>query len=509
MTKPLIQIGFNPVVAKLYGADEEARITVSTLLSYFVDGYEFTEAFKRGWDGRSTFFNYNAATFPRGFVDDVEAALQAKGYTVQRVCKPLPSPLGATNPKVDSFGEDPRYDYQMGTVNQLLKRGVMIARVATGGGKSRIARLATARINRPTLFVTTRTVLMHQMKKGYEESGFDCGVMGDGDWEPNPDLNVAMIQTLMKRLEEPQEDDNSAGAMRQRRIRAKTIEFLQTVEFIIGEEAHEAGGNSYFEFLNHCRKAEYRLALTATPFMRDSQESNMRLKAAFGPIGIDISEKMLIDRGILARPIFKFLDTQPPKGLRKTTPYARAVELGIVENTVRNKAALYEAVRAVRHYGLTVLILVQRKKHGLIIRDALQKLSVKAEYLLGENNTKSREASLARLRNNEIDVLIGTTILDVGVDVPGMGMLILLGGGKAEVAHRQRIGRVLRAKKTGPNIAFVCDFMDLPNKHLMTHAMERRAIVELTPGFAENILPAGQDFDFESFGFGRSHALAS
>lgn len=508
MTK-LIQIGFNPVVAKLYGADDRAKVIVSTMLSYMVDGAEFTDAYKnRGWDGRSTFFNYNAATFPRGFVDDVEAKLQIEGYTVQRVCKPLPAPLGSSNPKVDEFPEDPRYDYQLETVNQLLKRGVMIARVATGGGKSRIAKLTYARINRPTLFVTTRTVLMHQMRRSFEEAGFECGVMGDGDWDPNPDLNVAMIQTLMKRLEEPEEHDNSAAAMRQRRIRAKTITFLETVEVVIGEEAHEAGGNSYFAFLNHCRKAEYRLALTATPFMRDSQEANMRLKAAFGPIGIEISEKLLIDRGILARPIFKFIDCDAPKGLRKTTPYARAVELGIVENEIRNKKALYEAVRAVRHYGLNVMILVQRKKHGVILRDALRKLSVRAEYLLGENNTASRDAALQKMRDCELDVLIGTTILDVGVDVPAIGMMILLGGGKAEVAHRQRIGRGLRAKKTGPNVCLVVDFRDSPNKHLIKHAAERRAIVELTPGFAENILADNDDFDYVSLGFGRSHAVA-
>lgn len=503
----LIRIAYNPVVAKLFDADEDAKVVVSTLLSYFVDGYEFTEAYKRGWDGRTTLFNWGAATFPRGFVDDVEAALSAKGYTVQRVCKPLPAPLGAENPKVDNFPPSERYDYQMETVRQLEKRGVMIARVATGGGKSRIARLATARINRPTLFVTTRTVLMHQMKRGYEESGFDCGVMGDGDWEPNPDLNVAMIQTLMSRLAEPAEDDNSAAAMRQRRIRAKTIAFLETVEFVIGEEAHEAGSNTYFEFLNHCRKAEYRLALTATPFMRDSQEANMRLKAAFGSIGIDISEKMLIERGILAKPIFKYIDCEAPKGLRKTTPYARAVELGIVENETRNKRILAEAIRATR-LGMSVIILVTRKDHGIRLRDALNKLSVKASYIQGSSSKEVREKALSDLGSGKIDVLIGTTIIDVGVDVPAVGMVILAGGGKAEVALRQRIGRGLREKKSGPNVCFIVDFRDSFNNHLRKHASARRAIVEATPGFYENILGDGEDFPFSALGFGRSNALA-
>ncbi|MBH8434009.1 hypothetical protein I8Q59_09430, partial [Acinetobacter baumannii] len=43
-------------------------------------------------------------------------------------------------------------------------------------------------------------------------------------------------------------------------------------------------------------------------------------------------------------------------------------------------------------------------------------------------------------------------LLDGGVDVPAVGLIILAGGGKAEVALRQRIGRGLRAKKFGPNV---------------------------------------------------------
>lgn len=519
MQKPVIQLGFNPVTAKLYGADEAAKVAVSTLLSYLVDGYEYTDAFKtRGWDGKSTFFNFMQATFPRGFVDDVEACLQARGYVVMRVAHPLPAPQGAENPVVDAFGGDPRYDYQPETVRQLLMRGCMIARVATGGGKSRIAKLVTARINRPTLFITTRTVLMHQMKDAYEESGFDVGVIGDGEWEPNF-VNVAMVQTLIARLLDPDKMEskeleqrygssspNSSAAMRQRRIRAKTIAFLQTIELLIGEEAHEAGGNSYFELSRHMKKAAYRIALTATPFMRDSQEANMRLKATFGPIGIDITEKMLIERGILARPIFKRIATAAPDKLRKTTPYLRAVELGIMNNVQRNTAIVQEVRRAV-DYGLTAMVLVQRKEHGKVLAQMFAAAGVRAEYIFGEDKNDKRRAALARLKSGEIDCLIGSTILDVGVDVPAVGMVVLAGGGKAEIALRQRIGRGLRAKKSGPNCCLVVDFIDEHNKHLQTHAQSREAIVNQTPGFAENVLAANEDFDYEKLGFGPPRPL--
>jgi superfamily II DNA or RNA helicase len=146
-----------------------------------------------------------------------------------------------------------------------------------------------------------------------------------------------------------------------------------------------------------------------------------------------------------------------------------------------------------------VLILVQRKPHGDEIRALLTTMGLKGRYIQGSTSQEERERALADLESGELDYLIGTTIVDVGVDVPSIGMLINAGGGKAEVALRQRVGRVLRAKKLGPNVAFVVDFMDELNSHLRDHARQRRAIIEGTPGFAENILPPKKDFPWHLF----------
>jgi hypothetical protein len=62
-----------------------------------------------------------------------------------------------------------------------------------------------------------------------------------------------------------------------------------------------------------------------------------------------------------------------------------------------------------------------------------------------------------------------------------------------------------------PNFAFIVDFDDGNNKHLIKHAKQRRAIVEQTPGFAEGILPRGKDFDFAGLGLpaGRTIGMAA
>lgn len=565
----VVTIAYNAVNAKLHNPSVDAKLLVQTVLSYKVDGSENSLAYKQHkWDGRSSFFEYKTASFPAGFVQFVTAHLKRKGFEVRHARKPLPEPLGPLRPEVDAFGYTERYDYQPETVDKLCKHGAMIAQVATGGGKSRIARMAYMRINRPTLFLTTRSILMYQMKETFEKDlGVPCSVFGDGQFGDTnamgqttvKRMSVGMVQTFSSKLEVPTFEnefqtlyesvtkefeaqaksltkelkaDGLPAAVIKQRIemlskkqsaamkknapamkakaeqkvkdkeaeRQKTIKLLAMFEFVILEEAHEASGNSYYEIMRHCHNAHYRLALTATPFMKDSEESNMRLMACSGMIGIKISEKMLIERGILAKPYFKIIQlNKKPEKLLRGTGWQSAYRIGIKENEERNLALVAE-IRRGQLYGLTSMVLVQHTAHGESIAELLNDRGVRAEFISGDSTQAERKRALQRLANGDTDALVGTTILDVGVDVPAVGMVILAGGGKAEVAMRQRIGRGLRAKKIGPNVAFVVDFSDHWNSYTDAHAKQRLEIIKTTPGFGENIVP---DFDFESLGFAK------
>lgn len=493
-----VTVASSVVNAKLLQASRETKLFVSELLSYEVEGAAQTAAFKTGqWAGRSSFFDFRAGVFPAGFTYMVVKELRRRGHPVRLVMKDAPEPLG---PEVGAFdplgyGFSERYDYQPETVRRLLRYKRMIARIATGGGKSNVAILAYSSIKRMTLFLTTRGALMYQMKDNFEKAGIKPGVIGDSILAPRKGANVAMVQTIASWLEEPLVGDRSDAAEKQRDRRRRMIDLLHKVEFVIGEEAHEAGGNSYFDILSHCVNANYRLALTATPFMRADEEANMRLQAAFGSIGIDVSEKLLIDRGILATPYFKFLHTPQPSMLRRTTRWPTCYDIGIVENVERNKLIITDAIRASKH-GRTSLILIQRKKHGGLLEDMLKRIGVKTAFIFGENNQAERQEALRDLASGKLEILIGSTILEVGVDVPAVGNVIMGGGGKAEVGFRQRIGRGLREKKSGPNNCFVTDFQDECNKTLRDHAATRMGIVSSTPGFAEGVFPEGAEFPY-------------
>lgn len=564
-----IQIAHSAVTAQVVTEDRQAKLEIQSILSYMVAGHEHMQGFKSGgWDGKSSFFEFASGKFPRGFVTLVQKHLINKGYQVQIIKKPFPEPLGPERPVIDAFGYTERYDYQPQVMDRLVRHGQIIAQVATGGGKSRIARMCTKRIGRKTLFLTTRGVLMYQMADAFREIEPRVAILGDGKIE-NGEITCGMVQTISSWLEKTSPENemnkilealykkeqkqieelkslliaeqkafpeiNAAIAKLQKRLESERPSDAEIVaiakkkathqeqrrlamekhllqfEFVILEEAHEISGNSFFEIMRLCKNAHYRLALTATPFMKDDEEANMRLMASSGPIAIRISEQMLIERGILAKPYFKFVPLaahRPPK-LFKSTPWQKAYEEGIVKNEWRNKVTVAECMRAAR-YGLSSMVLIQHKSHGKLLEKQMNDAGVRAEFIFGEDNQAERKAALGRLARGEIDTLIGSTILDVGVDVPAIGLVVLGGGGKAEVALRQRIGRGLREKKGKlpngdkmPNVAFIVDFADDHNNHLRGHYKQRRGIIEGTPGFAENIVT---DFDYTGLGFARKAA---
>jgi superfamily II DNA or RNA helicase len=518
MTTRTITIAAGAVNAKLVKPPQEALQLVNELLSYKVDGANFMTGLG-DWNGRSSFFEYDQARFPAGFVIKVFKEFTRLGWKVNLVRKPLPAPLGPKNPKVDAFEEDPRYDYQAKVVELMERYGQIIARVATGGGKSRIAKLIHARLARKTLFLTTRGILMHQMRDAFMvDMRVPVGIFGDDRWSERTELmNVGMVQSFAARLRGPDPKDPIDKQQAQLQRQRETLALLAEFEVLILEEAHEASSDSYYAITQGCVNALYRCALTATPFMKDSEQANLQLEAASGPVAITVSERMLIERGILARPYFKFIDLGPagadgvfvdkekgdvPCKLYKSTPWQKAYEVGIAGNIARNRVIVQE-VRTAAVYGLTSMVLVAHKSHGRRLEALLTAAGVPCEFIEGENNQKERQRAIRMLKSGAIQCLIGSTILDVGVDIPAVGLVVLAGAGKAEVAIRQRIGRGLRAKKSGPNVCFVIDFTDAINNHLRAHARERRQIVDTTDGFAQGVVSS---FPYESLGFVRKAA---
>ena len=95
----------------------------------------------------------------------------------------------------------------------------------------------------------------------------------------------------------------------------------------------------------------------------------------------------------------------------------------------------------------------------------------------GRMNSNDRESTMQRFRNGEIDVLVATTVIEVGVDVPNATMMVIEHADRFGLAQLHQLrGRVGRGEIPG-----VCALIASPSTDESVQRLE--AIVETTDGF--------------------------
>ena len=111
----------------------------------------------------------------------------------------------------------------------------------------------------------------------------------------------------------------------------------------------------------------------------------------------------------------------------------------------------------------------------------MQEANIKFEMLYGNDSLDRRTKVKKMLVDKEIDVILASTIFDLGIDLPELNSLVLCGGGKSSIRCLQRIGRVIRKFK-GKKIAAVVDFFDQA-KFLKQHSIKRCEVYSSEKGF--------------------------
>ncbi len=258
--------------------------------------------------------------------------------------------------------------------------------------------------------------------------------------------------------------------------REEALKFMKSVTIMIVDEAHHSGSDTWYNSLLTCENAQYRMALTGS-IDKSNKVLWRRMEALFGGITIKTSNKELIERGYSAKPTVKMIPIKAPTGLAHVDNYMEAYTKGIVENDYRN-AMISKLTEAMYGQGKGVLLIVNWVDHGERLSQLLTNLNVPHEFIHGDMSDEDREKHLANMRQGNLKVMISTSIIDEGVDIAGIDVLVLCAGGKSLRQVLQRVGRVLRKKKTGDNVATVFDFTDTINTHLLNHSKARKKIYE-------------------------------
>lgn len=461
---------FNETTAHLDSPHHEVHTAAYTLMECEIEGARFSHKYRMGqWNGKTSFYHRLYRTFPSGLVSMLAQQLETMGYSVEIFDRRTTTGVSISPDKIPNCLDGVTLrDYQVKAVEEIFSRTCGIVRLPTGSGKTKTAiaamRLAADNGGIRSLFLTHKKDLLHQTARDIEVcTGIKSGIVGDGT-KTVGQITVATVQTLSRAIKDP-----------------KVADLLKSVRMVICDECHHASAKTFKTVIEQCKSAYYRIGLTATPLMKTKLE-DLQLVALTGEIIHRVSMQDLIDRGFLAQPLVKFIPVSEPT-LPRNLDWRDAYLEGVVHNRHRNLLVTNEAAKFAS-VGLSTLILINELDHGNNIAELLESYrGLRFRYISGEDSSGIRKSTFDEIAKGQIDVLLSSTILDEGVDLPSVNAVINAGGWKSRVRVYQKIGRGMRPKASGENVVYIVDFADMTQKHLIKHSMERLSTVNKEEGF--------------------------
>lgn len=247
-------------------------------------------------------------------------------------------------------------------------------------------------------------------------------------------------------------------------------EALADVKAVFIDEFHHSAAETYREVnIKHLKNCYFRIGMTATNFRNDG--SDIALESVLSHVLYEYSIQQAIKDKNIMQPTFDLIHFEH----QGYDNWQEAYKDGVVNNEERN--ALIADI-AMDNKDRHVLILVKEVAHG----DALKALIPGSEFINGQEKDIEQDRMMANFHKGKTKVLIGTSVIGEGVDLPIADTMIMAGGGKARSQIMQNIGRVLRLYPTKKDV-IVFDFDDEGCDWLSEHSLLRQEIYEqyLTP----------------------------
>lgn len=412
-------------------------------------GYQYSPAYRRRqWDGYVHFISKNG-TFHTGLLDSILEDLKKVDCVPELYWedqKDVPEPT--ENYELDGFSY---YDYQEELIKIALDKKRGVVKSPTGSGKTLImAGLVKALAGRKmVLFFNAKQLLTQSYDFLTKACGMDNIGICYGEGYVYGDIMLCTIQSVSRILDT----------------------HLEEAEVIMVDECHEfANGKNTLAALRSFPKALYRIGFSATP--PTEKVAKLNLEGALGPVWSVVDTKTLIDEGKLTRPLIQLIDRPyEASGLDEDMSYLEVYDEYIVYNDKRNNI-IKDITNEIRKTtkGARILVLTKSLAHGRTLENLL---GSNCEFLEGANSIGERYKAISRFRGcGESSILIGTKILQTGVNIEEITHFINARGMKSEIATLQALGRALRRHDSKDKV-FVYDFLD-KEKYLLGHSLARK-----------------------------------
>jgi superfamily II DNA or RNA helicase len=400
---------------------------------------------KYEWDGYRKLFNIQTRRFPIGLLPKIRRLLEYNGIGVNIINNRMVNSGNATI--VLHHSNDPR-PYQHDAIVKSVMNGNGIIKVATGGGKTFIAARTIHALQERTIFIVHTRDLLHQAKSVFEYMfGTTIGQIGDGIIDYR-DITVATMQTLaiLGNVEIGSNKYDEDGDTTEEKIEIDSErhnefnKYRSTVQCVMMDEVQIVCSQTAYGVRFLFEHANHAFGYSASPWRDDG--SDLMIEAAFGDRIVDVTASELIRDGYLVRPYI--IVKKPNYSITSNKgDYNTIYKRYIVENLPRN---IQVANDAMEYYnmGLNTLILVTQIRHGEILQEAMSALGIPAMFISGKSSMGRRKRAIQDMRDGKIQIMIASTIADVGLDIPRLGCIVEAGAGQSSVTALQRLGRIMR-----------------------------------------------------------------
>lgn len=436
------------------------------------------------WDGWSRLLRKPTTIppwFPTGLLPHALRHCEKNGYPFQ---------INDTRVKpgldVPDLVNIPLRDYQQDAVAQAMPTGRGVLDMPPRSGKTRTMCEITRQLAIPTVWIapTDRIVVQTQrVLEGFFGNNYSTHLVGA-------------------------QEDNVTGAMTRRIVvctaatagRLPAV-FFQSRKCIVVDEWHHAAAPTYKGIFKHLDHVYYRYGMTGTFFR--SGEDVLAMHSLLSNTIYKITSPELLSRGYIVPSYVAFVPVPGPRlrGLDRTFQLGHGKH-GIHEHSLRQQLAAHAALLLWK-IGRKVLVLVGTKKQGRMLRRILLALlpptpsSAQFKSVEFVSTDMARKTQLEVLdsfeTSDEVKVLIGTSILGEGVDLPTADALVYAKGEKAEVTLTQNIYRTCTAVE-GKRDAIVVDFGDRHHRKLFQHSLERLRVYYNEPTFSVSVLQDPRQF---------------
>lgn len=318
-------------------------------------------------------------------------------------------------------------DYQLEAINAAGKKDFGVIVSPPGTGKTIVALKIIAEKSQPALIIVHRKQLADQWIERIQTflgiPRNEIGLLGQGKFKTGRKITVAMVQSLPKALEKPEN------------------ELLNAFGIIIIDECHHIPAETYRNSIASI-PAYYVYGLTATPFRKYNDE-----KLIFIHLGEVIAELKSQDIQTFKQARIIVRNTELDVPFNNKTDRFETLSKVLIHDTARNRLILNDVISALKQ-GKKAVILTERKEHIETLNQFL-KQKYETVTLCGDDSELSRKQKWKLLNQGNYQVLITTgQFFGEGTDLHNAECLFLVYPFSFEGKLVQYIGRVQRSEVT-------------------------------------------------------------